>query len=159
LELARSWSGGYGQHVEARAGSIAAVLVALLAVAPAASAQTGGPTRAQYVAQVDPICLEAVQGIKSSLRGLGDDIKARKWKRAARKTFRAAEASREAIAEIVPIPKPQADVQLLTDWLSLQSKNADVVGDLGRALRRGDLGRAGRLARKEDRSRHRSPSS
>jgi hypothetical protein len=94
---------------------IAAVLAALAVAAPAAS---GAATRAEFIAQADPVCAEANAVAKQQLSGFGADIGDERWKSAARRfrvTLRVFNGMIDSLSAIEP---PAADAALISNWIA-----------------------------------------
>jgi hypothetical protein len=96
-------------------GTLAAVLVAAFAVAPLA---WGGeaPTRASYVAQVEPLCKANTEASQRVLTGASGRIKKRELKPAGRQFVRASATFGHGIRQIVAVPRPPADEARLEKW-------------------------------------------
>ncbi len=124
-----------------------ALAIAALAI-PAASAQAAA-TRAEYVAQVDPICLDYA---KPAIKAFAAYFKAgaRKRKPSARPTARflsqISRAYGNLTERIATVPAAPGDEAIVSTWLG---RRAEVVVNLGRArraARHGKLKRSDRLA-------------
>ncbi len=103
-------------------------------------------TRAEYVAQADPVCAVATKEIDAAGKGALSNLKKLKFKAAAREYLAAARAFDESIASLRLIAPPAADAALIDRWLRKQSETAAVIrraAKLARQKRVRELSRAG----------------
>jgi hypothetical protein len=95
-------------------GILAATAAATL-VAGAAFADEG-PTRAEYVAQVEPICEKNTEANKRILKGTRSKVKQGKMPAAGGQFIRASEAFGKTVQRLVAVPRPPADDARLLKW-------------------------------------------
>jgi hypothetical protein len=136
----------------------------LLAMMPAPGLAQTGPTKAEYIAEVDPICQSYLAPQRTALQNYHRLYK--RWIRAASKgslksfirlTHRTASALRvfdrvhSALTEqVAAISPPDSDAGLIGIWLNAR-RQADALGDAAaRALDRFKAGRYFKLARRAD---------
>jgi hypothetical protein len=109
--------------------------ITVIALAIAATAAYGAATRAEYVAQVDPICQAGKTKLKRESRKYGHRIRAlrkqgidtekptkRVLRLAVRFYDRVARIQRSANQQIAAVPPAPGDEQLVAEWLRLRSK-------------------------------------
>jgi hypothetical protein len=93
--------------------ALAAVLIVAVSVASAA-----GPTRAEYLAQTEPICQANTDGNRTILKGVQKKIRNQQFAPAGKQFLRAAAAFKKTINQVDAVPKPDADIALLTPWIA-----------------------------------------
>ena len=120
--------------------AILAATVALLTTAPAAFAEEG-PTRAEYVEQVEPICqanTEANERILQNVKQRAQSKQQQQVSRAGGQFIHASKAFSGAVAKLAHVPRPVADAPRLQKWF----KHLRIVGTnlhkLGAALKEGN---------------------
>jgi len=112
--------------------------VALLATA-SARAEEGVPTRAEYVAQVDPICEANTVANKRILKNVG--VKARNdrtMKEAGGQFIRASLAFGGTVDKIATVARPPADDARLLKWFDQLRVVQSKLRSLGKALKEED---------------------
>jgi hypothetical protein len=103
-----------------RLGGLFAALVvtaiALLAVTtPSASAAS---TRAEYIAQADPLCAAWIQVSNKQLKGFPKDAEAEQWRRAVRRLQITLRAFNRLLASLSGLQPPAADAAQVNQWLA-----------------------------------------
>ena len=101
--------------------------------APAASAE--GPTRDEYVAQVDPICEQNTLANKRILKGVRPKVNRGELKAAGAQFIRASEEFGVTVKEIAAVPRPPADDARLVKWFGFLTKIKTNLRMIGKALR------------------------
>jgi hypothetical protein len=126
--------------VRIRIPALSVVAVALLVAAPVARAEEG-PTRAEYVERVEPICkanTEANERILKNARVRARSKQQRQVSRAGGQFIHASKAFEAAVDKLAAVPRPPADEPRLLKWF----KQLHIVGtnlrNLGKALKAGD---------------------
>lgn len=109
----------------------AVILVALLAAVPALGAEV---TRESYVEQVEPICKRNTEANEEILADVRAKVKAGKLDAAARQFFAAAKALKRTRAQLLQVPKPEADAVRLTKWLGYVKREIELFEAVGRKL-------------------------
>ncbi len=117
-----------------RAAAIASLLT-VLALAMAPPALGVGPTRGQYVEQVEPICKAGTLHNRAVLSGVEGMIRHGKSKRAAPRFARAAEALEDVVEKVASVPRPFDDRARLARWLHYAKTGEAVLREIGRDLR------------------------
>lgn len=118
---------------------IAAVVFAVGAVlASAAIAAVPEQTRESYVAQVEPICKANTKANQRILAGAEKKVKEGKLKVVAGQFLRAAVAFEKAIKQLRAVQQPTADATKLTKWLKQLNKEAQMLREIGKALKNGN---------------------
>jgi hypothetical protein len=117
--------------------TLIAIVAATLAVVSIAHA-AGGPTRAEYVAQVEPICKANTLASQRILAGARDKVKRGKLARAGAQFIRAAAAFGKATGEIAAVPPPPADEPKLSKWIEHLRLVQSYLRKTGRELKSGD---------------------
>ena len=115
------------------ASIVAASWIDHVAIAHAAE----GPTRPEYVAQVEPICQTNTLDSQRILAG-ADDKSEEKAGRRGRQFIRAAAAFGKATGEIAAVPPPPADQPKLTQWIEHLRLVQTYLRKAGKALQAGD---------------------
>jgi hypothetical protein len=122
------------------------VLVAAVAVLATASlALATETTRAEYVAQVEPICKTNTQADEKILDGVEAEVKSGKLKPAAKQFSKASAALKKALAQLKAVPKPAADNAKLTKWLGYVKTEGELFASTAKKLKSGDKGGAGKM--------------
>ena len=114
-------------------GTIAAMLVALLAIAGVAIAEEG-PTRDEYRAQVEPICEHDAETGSRILKGVRQRVRHDRFAQASAQFYRAATAFGRTINALHAVPRPPADDARLLKWFGFLRKVQDYLRTTGRAL-------------------------
>lgn len=99
----------------------AAISVAALALLPAAAAAEEGPTRAQYVEQVEPICQANTEANKRVLKNAKARAKSRvpaKLKQAGAQFVHASAVFGKTVEKLGAVPRPTADDARLLKWFT-----------------------------------------
>jgi hypothetical protein len=115
------------------AGAAVAVLLATIGVAAAE-----GPTREEYVAQIDPICERNTLETKRILKGVRDKVRQGKLGAAGGQFIRASEEFGETVREIAAVPRPPADDARLRKWFGFLRIVQKHLRNLGKALQERD---------------------
>lgn len=118
-------------------GAIALALLAVSAVAvtPAHAAST----RAEYIAQADPICLSANTAMKQAAKGLQQDKKTGRFKVAARKIRAQAAIFGLAVEQIAAVEAPTSDAQLIGIWVQMLRSEVPVAHRLAKDYAHGHI--------------------
>jgi hypothetical protein len=128
----------------------------LAATAIAAPLAEGAATRAEYIAQADPICAKANKVANQQLPGFGDDVDAERWKGAARRFRVTLRAFNGMIASLSSLQPPAADAALISQWLEgLRSQSPQakaVIAAVKQHSRKKVVARSGRLAKNSRRT-------
>ena len=115
-----------------------AVLIAAvtLLVAASARAEEGVPSRAEYVAQVDPICEANTLANKRILKNVREKARNDKtMKQAGAQFTQASVAFGKTIDKIATVPRPPADDTRLLKWFDQLRIVQSKLGTLGKALK------------------------
>ncbi len=126
--------------VRIRTLAISSAAVALLATAPAAQAEEG-PTRAEYVEQVEPICkanTEANKRILQNVKQRARSKQQRQVSRAGGQFIHASKAFFAAVDKLAAVPQPPADAPRLLKWFEHLRIVGTNLRKLGRALKEGN---------------------
>jgi len=118
---------------------IAPLLAAMtLVIAASAHAEEGGPSRAEYVSQVEPICQANTIANKRILKNAKQRAQNGKMKQAGAQFIHASAAFGSTVQKIATVPRPPADEPRLLKWFTfLEIVKADL-HKLGTALKEGD---------------------
>lgn len=119
-----------------RKTTLATVAVAVCASLLPASAVFAAeePTRAEYKADVEPICKVNTKANENILAGVEGKVKQGKLKQAGRQFTRAATALKGTLRQLKAVPKPPADEARLTEWLKRVEKQQVLLKEIGQAL-------------------------
>ncbi len=91
----------------------------MIALAISATPAQGASTRAEYIAQVDPICASTLAVEKQTFGGVGGDLRHGRNKQAARKFARTDKVFAHAIDQVAAVSPPPADAALIGQWIAM----------------------------------------
>jgi hypothetical protein len=94
-------------------------ITALVLLAGAAATAYGASTRAEYVAQVDPICANELAGAKRTLGGVNGDLRKGRFGPAATKFARATKVFHKGVEAVAAIPPTAPDASLINQWIGM----------------------------------------
>jgi hypothetical protein len=115
--------------------TVVALALALLGVSLAQAAEI---TRADYVAQVEPICQVNTRANERILSGVKAEVKQGELKPAAAQFSKAGSALRKTLAELRAVPQPAADQARLARWLGYVKTEAELFQSAAAKLKAGD---------------------
>jgi hypothetical protein len=115
----------------------ALIATAALALAAGAGAEET-PSRAEYVAQVEPICQANTEANKRILKNVRNKVKAGRLTVAGNQFIRASEAFGETLGEISAVSRPPADDAHLVRWFGHLKIVKANLRNVGKALLEGD---------------------
>jgi hypothetical protein len=119
--------------------SIAALIAtAMMLVATSALAEEGGPSREEYVAQVEPICQANTVANKRILKNVKERARDGKLKLAGSQFIHAAAAFGATVKKIVAVQRPPADNDRLVKWFGFLGIVRKDLHQVGKALLEGD---------------------
>lgn len=124
--------------------SLLGALVIPLIAASSASAET---TRAQYIAQADPICATSLLGQNSALQGFLPDVKRGDLKKAAGKFRHAVPFFSAGVERLATLEPPAADTALIGTWLQALRAEVPMLKRYAKALAGKDVRRLRRVTR------------
>jgi hypothetical protein len=117
-------------------------LLALALPALGLSAQTSsgaaGPTRAEYIQRIEPICQARTQASRTVLRNVDEMVRDGQLQAAARRFERAADALEGAIHQVARVPRPVADQARLVRWLDYGKEGDALLRRIAKGLGEGD---------------------
>jgi hypothetical protein len=108
-----------------------ALLIALLTLAVGVSIAHGAETRAEYVAQVEPICQANTDANRTILKNVQKKIRRQQFKPAGKQFSRAAAAFKKTVNQVDSVPKPVADAPVLTTWIAHLRKAQGMLARIG----------------------------
>jgi hypothetical protein len=111
---------------------------ALLVVGIAHAEEGEGPTRAEYVSGVEPICQANTEANKTILRNVRQKVRKGRLKEAGRQFIHASAAFREAVDKLEAVPRPPADDERLLKWFKFLRIVQVDLRKLGKALKAGE---------------------
>ena len=114
--------------------SLAAV-VALVAAVPSTAAEVTPP---EYKEAVEPICKINTEANEKTLKGVRENVKTGKLKKASRQVFAAAKALKKTRTQLLGVPKPAEDAARLTKWLKGMKTEVELLEATGRKLAKGE---------------------
>jgi hypothetical protein len=132
-------------------GIIGALLAVWLLAAAVAAAEEG-PTRDEYVSQVEPICKSNSEANKKILSGARSRVKHGKLSQASNQFFRAAAAFGVTVSKIEKVPRPTADDARLVKWFKFLRIVQDNLRNIGKGLKEGDKVKASHESIRAERS-------
>jgi hypothetical protein len=110
----------------------AVLVLALTAAAPAAAE---GPTRAEYVSQLEQICKPGSEATARAVRGVRADVRAERLAVAGGKFAKAQRIFGGTVATIAKVPRPAADRPTLQRWFSALGREQLYLGKMVEVLR------------------------
>jgi hypothetical protein len=116
----------------------AAVSLAAMALLPAVSAAEEGPTRAQYVEQVEPICQANTEANKRILKNVRPKAKSgvpAKMREAGTQFIHASAVFGKTVEKLGAVPRPSADDTRLLKWFTQLGVVQTKLRALGTALK------------------------
>lgn len=119
----------------------AVALVAVLALGAVSTADAEEPTRAQYVEQVEPICMANTEANKRILKNVKEKAKSRdaaKMREAGGQFVHASIVFGKAVQKIAAVPRPPADDARLVKWFTQLGVVREKLRKLGVALKQGE---------------------
>ena len=125
---------------------LATALVASLAIASLASAAE--IDRAEYKAQVEPICKTNSKANEAILKPVRKLVKEDKLKPAADRFTKASAALKKTLTQLKAIPQPTADEAKLAKWLGYIKTEADLFAKAAKKLKAGQKGAAQQVVNK-----------
>ena len=133
-----------------------ALVVALVAAVPAASAIEAEPTRPEYVAAVEPICKANTEANSRILKGVKTQVKQGDLIPAGKRFIRAATALGKSVRQIAAEPKPGADAVKLEKWIGYLKQEKVFLQKIGKALKAENRFQAQQYAVKLNRNNNRA---
>ena len=112
--------------------------------APAAAA----PTRVDYVAQADPICLATAQSESTIAAAAVTDVNKGRFKAAAHELRRAGHVFGGGVDQLAALERPPADAPLLGAWIDSLRAQLPILRRFARALNRTQVKRIRQTARR-----------
>jgi hypothetical protein len=134
--------------------SIAPLFAALALLAPAAAGaeEAAVPTRAEYVAQIEPICQANTEANAQILKNAKYRAHHGKMKQAGTQFVHAAAAFGATVKKIAAVPRPPADEPRLLKWFKFLEVVTKDLHEVGTALKEEDKIRAAHEAIRVQRS-------
>jgi len=117
---------------------VSIAVAAMLAGGNATAAAEDGPTRAQYVEQVEPICQANTEANKRILKNAKEKAQSRvpaKMKQAGAQFIHASAAFGATVEKIAAVPRPTADDARLLKWFKQLGIVQEKLRKLGQALK------------------------
>jgi hypothetical protein len=123
-----------------------------LVMASGADAEEGGPSRQEYVSQVEPICQANTIANKRILKNAKQRAQNGKTKQAGTQFIHASAAFGSTVQKIAAVPRPPADEPRLLKWFGFLEIVKTDLHKLGTALKEGDKIKAAHEAIRVQRS-------
>jgi hypothetical protein len=108
--------------------------IGLLLAATPATAEA--PTREEYVDRLEPICKPDALATQRVMKGARADIRAERVGPATAKFARATSIFGSTVKEMVPVPRPPADVARLSKWFTYLKRQESYLREITAQLRR-----------------------
>jgi hypothetical protein len=112
-----------------------AAVAALVAAVPSSAAEVTPPS---YKEAVEPICKTNTEANEKILKGVRENVKTGKLKKASRQVFAAAKALKRTREQLLGVPKPTEDAARLTKWLKGMKTEIELLEATGRKLAKGE---------------------
>jgi hypothetical protein len=123
---------------------IALILASLLVGAGSALADEG-PTRDEYVRQLEGVCKPDAEATQRAMKGARSDIQAERFGVAAGKFAKATRIFGSTLDQIAPVPRPSTDKEKLARWFVDLRKQESYLAQITSQLRSGNGIKAQRL--------------
>lgn len=127
------------------ATAITALFATALLAAGALAVTSPDQTRESYAAAVEPICKKNTKANEKTLAGVRKKVQQGKLGVAAGQFAKASAAFGGAVKQIKAVPQPPADVAKLAKWTKALEDEAEILGEIGKALKAEKKGQAGSL--------------
>jgi hypothetical protein len=121
---------------------VTVIAAALLLGASVVALARAEATRADYVAELEPICKANTEANKRILKGARAKARHGKLRAAGRQFSRAARAFAQTVKELGAVPRPPADAAVLAKWFGYLRLESAYLGKIATALKAGQGGRA-----------------
>jgi hypothetical protein len=131
---------------------LTATATLLLVTSVSVSAEEAGPTRAEYVSQVEPICEANTIANKRILKNVQAKARNGRMKEAGAQFVHASAAFGSTVDKLLIVPRPAADDVRLLRWLDQMRIVQTNLRSLGKALKAEDKIRAAHERIKVERS-------
>lgn len=92
------------------------LVLSALVVGVGSALAAEGPTRQEYVSQLEEVCKPDAEATQRAMKGARSDIQAERFAAAAGKFARATRIFGSTVDEIAPVPRPSADKERLEKW-------------------------------------------
>jgi hypothetical protein len=112
-----------------------AVVIAALAILLTAATASATANRAEYVAQVDPICAHELAGAKRTLGGVNGDLVKGRYKQAGVKFARANNVFKKGVNNVAAVSPPSADAALIDQWVQMLSAQIPLAARASKVLK------------------------
>jgi hypothetical protein len=124
--------------------AMAETSVPTAAEAPALEA-TEGPTRKEYVSELEKTCKPGAQATQRAMKGVRDDVKQNRISIATSKFEKATKIFGRTTAAIARAPQPPADTERLKKWFLYLNRQEQYLQEISTRLRAGEKIKAQRL--------------
>jgi hypothetical protein len=129
-----------------RLGTFAAILaIAVMAQCAVASAEEAGPSRVEYVKQLEDVCRPEAEATQRAMKHARMDVRESKLSVAAAKFDKAAKIFGGTVDQISKVPQPSADKSRLTEWFGYLEQQTEYLKEIGMQLHKGKTIKAQRL--------------
>lgn len=119
--------------------------LAALVVGVGSALADEGPTRQEYVSQLEEVCKPDAEATQRAMKGARSDIQAERFGVAAGKFAKATQIFGSTVNEIAPAPRPSADKERLGKWFVDLKKQESYLSQITTQLRAGHGIKAQRL--------------
>ena len=124
-----------GPEVESLPRFAVVLLFAALLSSAAIALAAEGPTRAEYVTQLETTCKPDAEATQRAMKGARSDIRAERLKIAAGKFAKATRIFGSTVKEISRVQRPPADAAKLDKWFGYLRKQESYLGQVTAQLR------------------------
>src|ERR1051325_9158891 len=114
---------------------VVGLLFAALLSSTAQAIAAEGPTREEYVSQLESVCKPDAEATQRAMKGARSDIQAERLSVAAGKFAKATRIFGSTVKEIAKVSRPPADTTKLTKWLGYLNKQESYLGQITAQLR------------------------
>jgi hypothetical protein len=124
------------------------LLGALALSAVMVSSAVAAPTRAEYIAQADPICQTTNERGVRAIRGQAKDVTSGRYKQAARKHVRLIRIFAAGVSQLAVLQPPDADAALIGSWIQSLQAQIPLAKRITKPLARGHIPKASRILKR-----------
>jgi hypothetical protein len=124
---------------------VIALVLTSLAVSVGSALADEGPTREEYVSQLEGVCKPDAEATQRAMKGARSDIQAERIAVAAGKFAKATRIFGSTLDDIAPVPRPSADTKKLARWFVDLRKQESYLAQITSQLKSGHGIQAQRL--------------
>ena len=125
--------------------ALSVLALVLLGAGLAAAAEAEGPTRGEYVSQLEAICKPGAEATQKAMKGARSDLQRERLTVATGKFSKASTIFGGTVKQIAAVPRPPADATRLAKWFTFLGQQETNLRQITAELRAGHAIKAQRL--------------